>query len=245
MEQRENSERSLIGSLDMPAEAQGPPALSRELQLVAITTELTEKLRQTAYHLVDSGRLLIQAKRLVGHGRFRAWLGENFSMSAKTATRLMSVAQMVDRHQLDDPTIAKLTSLDLKTLYELAAKSTPLSVQKEMIQQLEQKREVSYELIRTFKRESQLQDEPAPEAGGELSGFTHRVQRLSQWIESHQATLTPSNVLDAHTRQELHTCTEKLKQASALIESILLQAEKQVIQISPVQAASSRPEDLA
>lgn len=211
-------------------------SLSRQEQLAQITDELKHRLQEAAHNLIESGRLLIQAKRLVGHGHFRDWLHLNFSMSAKTANRFMSVSQLVERFQLDEQMMGRLLTLDLKTLYELAAKSTAAGVQQEMLQQLSQGRDVSYELIRLCKRD--MSTEPAT-SESELTRLTQRVNQFASWLENHQPELEqPLPVLDPQTRHLLAHCAERLQSAQDRIEAILYQVEGQVIQVEP-QAQSA------
>lgn len=217
---------SITDRQDMLQQSQPDTAL--EEQLAAIKVELKEKFQYSSPHLVESGRLLMQVKQLVGHGKFLPWLRENFSMSAKTANRFMSVTQLVDRFKLTGPTLTRFLALDLKVLYELSAKSTPLSVQQEMIALLEQGRDISYELIRDYKQDA-LSLMPATNAGEELVNLTERLQRFTDWVESHERALTPFTQIDQQTRQELGHYHQKLNHINELIESILDQAESRKI----------------
>ncbi len=204
-----------------------------ERELASVKVELTEMLRQTTPHLIESGRLLIQAKRLAGHGYFLKWLNENFNMSAKTANRFMSVVQLVDRFNIQEPLLSQVLGLDLKTLYELAAKSTPLSVQQDLLDQLTLEREINYDLVRIFKRDAGAINSNKP-ASSELSGLTERLQRCTEWVHKHPAALESSSALNEVSHQELYLCHEKLQQVSSVIESILEQAESQLDQ-KPIQ----------
>ncbi len=218
---------------------------SREETLAAIKIELGQKLAETAHNLVESGRLLIRAKQILGHGKFRNWLNDNFSMSSKTANRFMSVAQMVNRFQLNDAAVSQLLSMDLKTLYELSAKSTTESVQRQMLSELSRNREVSYDLIRSFKREDQLGMAETHLADSEFTHFTQRLQRFTSWFEANQQTLqAPLKELDARTRNELVDCAAKLREAQTLVEEILASTETRTIpvefrQINPVDPIES------
>lgn len=208
-----------------------PVQLSREDALAALTTALAAKLAETAQNLVEIGQLLIQAKRLLGHGRFRTWLGEHFSMSAKTANRFMSVAQMVARHELTPPQVDLLLSLDLKSLYELAAKSTPHELQRNLINDLCRQRELSYAQIRSRKLEAQHAPDQSPT---DLSGFTMRLQRFTTWLEAHQDQFGQAiDETDPASLAELGAYARKLAQAQALVEALLHRANASVDEGAP------------
>lgn len=213
---------------------------SREETLAAIKIELGQKLAETAHNLVESGRLLIRAKQLLGHGKFRNWLNDNFSMSSKTANRFMSVAHMVNRFQLNDAAVSQLLSMDLKTLYELSAKSTTESVQRQMLSELSRNREVSYDLIRSFKREDQLTETHLEDS--DFTHFTQRLQRFTSWFEANQQTLqAPLKELDDRTRNELVDCAAKLREAQTLVEEILASTETRAI---PVEVRQIEPSEV-
>jgi hypothetical protein len=92
-----------------------------ETKLIKITVELRAIFKRGADDVIQVGRLLLQAKKEVGHGRFLPWLESEFSLSEKTAQRYMAAHKFwVD---VVAPLLksAKLTDLrlHLSALYEL------------------------------------------------------------------------------------------------------------------------------
>ncbi|PKL75729.1 MAG: hypothetical protein CVV27_13890 [Candidatus Melainabacteria bacterium HGW-Melainabacteria-1] len=192
-------------------------------KLAAITARLKQSLTHTSRDILTSGQLLIQAKSLLGHGHFRKWLTDNFSMSAKSANRFMSVALMVQRHQLDEDAKAKLLCLDFRSLYELAAKSTPESVQSRALAELNSGK-ICYELIRDWK---QIERQGAPAAGpANVSQLSDQLQHFEAWLHHHAPLLEKaSGQLDAESRQALQRQTRQLREAVSRAEAILAQIQ--------------------
>lgn len=202
-------------------------------KLEVLTVQLRQSLVNPSREIVISGLLLIQAKSLVGHGNFRHWLSENFNMSAKTANRFMSVAQMVKRHQLDDDSIAKLLSLDLRVLYELAAKSTSASVQQRVLTEIDSDK-ISYELIRSWKQLEQTGEPISTTAvakSANLSRLRDLIQRFNAWAIPESLWLEDElSHLDQVERQELQQQTHQLRLAIDWIDELL--------KVNPVQDRS-------
>jgi hypothetical protein len=76
--------------------------------------------RRAIRDIVEIGRRLTDAKRLLGHGRFLCWLAAEFGWSGRSAERFMRVFELA--HESD-----KLSDLGLpvSAFYLLAAPSTP------------------------------------------------------------------------------------------------------------------------
>jgi hypothetical protein len=85
------------------------------------------RMSRTTRTIIEIGRELIEVKRRVGHGNFLPWIDREFAMTAKSAERLMSVAE-----QFGDK-IDILSNLLPTVLYELAAPNTTEEVRIEII----------------------------------------------------------------------------------------------------------------
>jgi hypothetical protein len=68
------------------------PALAAEIN--ATHAEAERSLRQAVHHAVRTGELLIQAKRLVGHGNWSIWLTDNVTFSDRLAQSYMRLARL-------------------------------------------------------------------------------------------------------------------------------------------------------
>src|SRR5262245_16447502 len=82
--------------------------------------------------VIEIGRHLTEAKELVGHGNWLAWLDREFGWTDKTAERFMSVHALAGKFD-------NLSNLDVPVsgLYLLAAPSTPPEAGGEIIERAE------------------------------------------------------------------------------------------------------------
>jgi Protein of unknown function (DUF3102) len=79
-----------------------PPAIvvQADADLKHLAAQINEKhqaceqaLRASVQHALDAGRLLIEAKKRVGHGNWLPWLKANVSVSARTAQAYLKLAK--------------------------------------------------------------------------------------------------------------------------------------------------------
>jgi len=61
--------------------------------LETITAEILILKRQTAQNIIEVGKRLLQAKEMVGHGNWLAYLKEKVEFSPTTAKRFMAAAK--------------------------------------------------------------------------------------------------------------------------------------------------------
>ena len=71
----------------------GKLSAGEQAELAAITTRVRETLQRTASEILAVGADLIQAKALLGHGRFGDWLDNEFSLSRRSAEQFMAAAR--------------------------------------------------------------------------------------------------------------------------------------------------------
>jgi hypothetical protein len=81
-------------------------------------------MRTAVAHAVEAGKLLIEAKKLVGHGGWLAWVKENCAFSDRTAQGYMRLATHMPR--LDEANAQRVAGLSLREA--LASVSTSASV---------------------------------------------------------------------------------------------------------------------
>lgn len=97
-------------------------ASTEKPSLEMLTVEIKFHLNQMGYHVIEVGKLLIQAKELVPHGEWANWLQNNFNLTDRSARRFMQIVERfgktvdVDRFRLFD-----LSTLKPSTLIELLA----------------------------------------------------------------------------------------------------------------------------
>jgi hypothetical protein len=105
-------------------------------KLVKITGELHAIFKRETTDVIEVGRLLMLAKKEVGHGEFLPWLEKEFSLSEKTAQRYMVAHKF--RIEVAAPLLksAKLSDLKLRpsALYELVEMQSRGTVTQEDIE---------------------------------------------------------------------------------------------------------------
>jgi hypothetical protein len=88
--------------------------------------------RRTVHDIIEIGRLLVEAKKMVGPGNFLSWIEREFAWSEDTAERFIAVYAL----QRQIPHVAEL-SLPFSGLYLLAAPSTPKQAVEEVVAKAE------------------------------------------------------------------------------------------------------------
>lgn len=190
--------------------------------------ELAQTLRQHLIHspreILIAGQMLLQAKDQLGHGHFIPWLKENLQISTKTANRLMSVAIMVKQLELTDSQQAQLNQLDLSVQYELAAKSTPLAVQKRAIEALN-KGQLNHSQLQAWKQQKRVKsDKGLSQTESQFDELRERMKDLNDWLSQSEPLLKIAcQSLDPESRQSLEqeaqALQEMLKQITAWMRS--------------------------
>ena len=116
------------------------------------TAKLHKLLKRTAQDLVNIGTSLNKVKDRLEYGKFTKWLEAEFTMSERTAQRLMKVA-----NTFTPDTVAGLDILP-SALYELSKTATPEVVVEEAIAKAKQGETISRPLIKTIKDNYNLKD---------------------------------------------------------------------------------------
>lgn len=85
--------------------------------LTTLEAEITVLKAQTAQNIIEIGRRLNEAKKLVPHGEWELWLEERVDFSQSTATRFMKVA-------VEFPNLATSQDIGISKAFELLALPT-------------------------------------------------------------------------------------------------------------------------
>ncbi|HEY9847882.1 MAG TPA: hypothetical protein V6D28_00360 [Leptolyngbyaceae cyanobacterium] len=95
--------------------------------------KIGEKLRRekaVKYEVADKGNNLLEAKKIIGRGKFVEWLSCYWNDSKKQAERAMNVAKI--RESLEFAEIFDMID-DISSLYEIGKESTPDEAKKEIL----------------------------------------------------------------------------------------------------------------
>jgi hypothetical protein len=120
-----------ISPLDNPALAEHAAAIRRLGKLVV-------------EDVIEIGRRLTEAKDICGHGNWLPWLEREFDWSASTAENYINLFKLSAKF----PTVGNL-NLDLRSLYMLAAQSTPPEARDEIIKRAEAGEQVTVAEVKT------------------------------------------------------------------------------------------------
>lgn len=98
-EEKKNTLSANLAAALNPAKIENPanvdPVTRQEIQkksLSELKVEIKFHLNQVGYHMVEAGRLLIEAKEQVAHGEWYNWLEENFNLKKSMANNFMNCA---------------------------------------------------------------------------------------------------------------------------------------------------------
>jgi hypothetical protein len=103
---------------------------------------IRELRARAARDIVGIGERLAAARNICGHGDWKPWLDREFGWSESTALNFMRVAELSKAQRVTD------LDLPLRSLYVVAAPSTPASLRREVLDRAEAGDPPSYEEIK-------------------------------------------------------------------------------------------------
>jgi DUF3102 family protein len=118
------------------------------------------------------GRHLIDAKVICGHGKWSAWLRNEFDWSADTAERYMQVTEMIEIRKLRN-----LPDLPVSSVYLLARPSTPETVRQEVFDRATSGEKIPYAEVKAAIDEARRSQTAVPKVMP-----SHRMARELQTL---------------------------------------------------------------
>jgi hypothetical protein len=106
--------------------------------------------KQTIASVIEIGRRLTECKTILGHGKWLPWLEREFGWAEQSARNFMAVHAM----SLKSPTVGDL-NLDMRSLYLIAAPSTPAEVRDEVIERAKSGEKVTHAEVKRAVAEAQ------------------------------------------------------------------------------------------
>jgi Protein of unknown function (DUF3102) len=100
-------------------------------------TAIRALLSRTVKDVAEIGRRLIEAKSVVGRGKWLPWLDREFGWSEDTAENFMRVHKFVDGLSNSETIRNLVLTLPVSSVYLLAAPSTPAEARDEIIERAE------------------------------------------------------------------------------------------------------------
>jgi hypothetical protein len=157
--------------------------------------QITSSLRTSVTRAIETGDLLIEGKKRVGHGKFERWVADNCHLSPATARRWMQLAE--HRPALEKQLTAKtlnLSDLNLSSARRLIAPPKPAPDQsapekgKSEKPKTEQYKKIENDLITCLK---DLRDKAESYAAGTQEALRDTVEDIKSVIEQAQAKRGP------------------------------------------------------
>jgi hypothetical protein len=100
--------------------------------LASYANEIRVLRKQASSDIIEIGRMLIESKKLAGHGNWLDWLEREFRWTDDTALNYMRVHDLVKNRNFRD-----LSNIPVSGLFLLAAPSTPEPAKQEIISRAE------------------------------------------------------------------------------------------------------------
>jgi len=103
-----------------------PPRTDHAIDLHGVADRIRARIADATENIIAIGQDLITAREMIPHGAFLPWLEEQFHWSRSTAYNFIAAAELAKRF----PTVGNLQA---KTIYLLAAKTTPQAIVTEVV----------------------------------------------------------------------------------------------------------------
>jgi hypothetical protein len=116
---------------------------TRVSDLGAIAAQIKRLEKQTIGNVIETGRLLSEARALIKHGDWRPWLKANFEWSRRTATRFINVYELSSQIDLS------ALNISLSALYLLADLKSP--VKRDQIVEAAKTGRVTFEIAQNIR----------------------------------------------------------------------------------------------
>src|SRR5580704_13870883 len=123
--------KTTLQAVDDPSLTFDPIKVGGDVVLAQHAEVIRALGKRVVHDVIEIGRRLTDAKARCGHGNWLPWLEREFGWSDSTALRYMQA------HQFATDKSVTVTDLSLKSLYLLAAPSTPEAARDEVIERSE------------------------------------------------------------------------------------------------------------
>jgi Protein of unknown function (DUF3102) len=150
-------------------------------------TEIRRLGKQVVSDVIEIGRLLVESKKLAGHGNWLSWLEKEFGWTDKTAENFMNVARF-SAGKIE--TVSNL-NLPMRGLYLLAAPSTPETATQEVISRAEAGEPVTLNTVKEIVGRAKQDDRRGPRVETNKDAGIHNKQTATETRVPPQLTCSP------------------------------------------------------
>jgi hypothetical protein len=136
--------------------------------------------KQVSSDIIEIGRMLVESKKLVGHGNWLSWLEREFQWTDDTALNYMRVHELAKNRNFRD-----LSKIPISGLFLLAAPSTPEVAKLEATSRAEAGEPMTVNTVKEIVGHAkQSEREPRRDAG------THNEQTAAETLGPPQVTFS-------------------------------------------------------
>ena len=159
-------------------------------QLPLIVEEIRARVGKTKRQIFEIGRLLTQAKTIVGHGKFKDWIKGKFDFSYSTANNFMNVY----RYCLESP--ALVHSIRAAVLYKIASPVFPKDLREHLLKHANALEKITNEEIKDIcqRFKDKELDLDSPEIKGLIKYRQEQDQYLAYAAELNEKTTMLENL---------------------------------------------------
>jgi Protein of unknown function (DUF3102) len=203
-----------MGAAMMSATEVAPPGFDYGILPIEIRTEAKAAAGRIKEHLrsaiVEVGADLIQVKGGLPHGEFGKWLKAEFGMTERSAQNYMAAAELAGKCET-------VSVLQPKTLYLLAAPSTPEPVRQEIIERFDAGEVVSDRTVKEMVDDAKfqaLQKQRRAEEAAKIAKLSPRTRKSHAEREAERE----------REQQEHDRKREQSKSAAGAAAALILEA---------------------
>jgi Protein of unknown function (DUF3102) len=199
--------------------------------------KIRDLIKRTGSNIVEIGNLLIECKKIAGHGHWLPWLEQEFGWKERTAQRYMRIAHAVE----SNPSGLADLDLPMEGLYLFTAPSTPEAVRKEIITRAEKGEKITVaevkDKINAAKEPRRPRKIGGPDHGDcdrdAPAGTARETQaQLAQDVgESSRSELARLRARSEELEHEVH----RLKTKVLALEDQLAQQRQPACDLTPLQ----------
>ena len=174
----------------------------------AMIRRLGKRVRE---NVIEIGRRLHEAKQLVGHGGWEAWLKKEFDWSQGTATNFMNLWELAEYYKSRN---FQDLNIPLSALYLLAKSSTPEAVRTEVVARAEAGEPITVKAVKAATKATAAN--PTNDWAKDIRrGFGQVVAAANAAIAFGQQA---NAVISPELRQQMREALESVKRQLPVVE---------------------------
>jgi hypothetical protein len=156
--------------------------------LARYANEIRARRKRASSDMIEIGRMLVESKKLVGHGNWLSWPEREFQWTENTARNFIRVHEMAKTANFAD-----LSNIPISGLFLLARPSTPETAKQEAISRAEAGEPMTLNTVKEIVRRAKQDDRRGARAEVEVHGDASKQHKDAARAKG--AGLTPDHHL--------------------------------------------------